>query len=100
MNIILKPRKLSHPDSEVTKLKLLWRHTLTEAERDYWRQQFSSARSHLKLRQELEEKHGIKLKHDNQLIRFGRWRELEDAQKEEAEQVEFDRAELEGRGLS
>jgi hypothetical protein len=41
-----KPRKLTNPESEMTRLKLLWKKSLLEAERDYWREQFASARSH------------------------------------------------------
>jgi hypothetical protein len=56
-----KPRKLSHAESEDTRLKVLWRDQFPEAERDYWREQFASARSRGQLRQELGEKHGLKL---------------------------------------
>src|ERR1700743_2858210 len=99
MNTFLKPRKLSHPESEVTKLKLLWRNTLTETERDYWRQQFSSPRSHVRLREELQKKHGINLQHDIQLIRFCSWREDDDARREEEEKADSDRAQLEAQGV-
>ena len=94
-----KPRKLSHPESEVTKLKLLWNDRLSEAERDYWREQFASARSQLRLREELQGKYNIKLEHDTQLRRFRRWVQEEDLRKEQADDVACDRAELEGQGL-
>ncbi len=93
-------RKLTHPGSEVTRLKLLWRDTLPEAERDYWREQFASARSRPKLRQDLQDKFDIKLPYDMQLIRFCRWLEDEDLRKQLAEEADWDRAELEAQGLS
>ena len=94
-----RPRKLSHPESEGTKLKVLWRDALPEAEQDYWREQFASARTQSKLREELQEKYNIKLTHNEQLRRFCHWMEKEDLRKSQEEEVECDRAELEAQGL-
>ena len=95
-----RPRKLSHPESEVTKLKVLWRDALPEAEQDYWREQFASTRTLLNLREELQSKYNIKLTHNEQLRRFCHWVEDEDLRKEQADDVACDRAELEGQGLT
>jgi hypothetical protein len=56
-----KTRKLTNPESEMTRLKLLWKQSLPEADRDYWREQFASARTQAELRQELAAKYGINL---------------------------------------
>jgi hypothetical protein len=94
-----KQRKLTHPKSEMTRLKLLWRDSLSEAGQDYWREQFASPRTQEELRHELLAKLGINLLYDLQLRRFLRWLEDEDWRKREAEAVELDRVELEALGL-
>ncbi len=83
----------------MTKLKLLWRDSLPEAEQDYWREQFASTRSQKELREELQEKCGIELRQDTQLGRFRRWVDEDDFRMQQAEEVECDRAELEAQGL-
>ena len=93
-------RKLSHADSAVTKLKLLWRNSLAEADRDYWREQLASARTRKELREELQERYGLELKQDVQLRRFGRWMEDEDLRAQAAEDARCDRAELELQGIA
>ncbi len=100
MDIINRGRKLTNPDSEMTKLKLLWRNLLPEAERDYWREQLVSTCTQAALREELKDKHGIQLQHDRQIRRFREWVEEEDWRELEAEKVESDRAELEAQGLT
>ena len=93
-------RKLSHADSAVTKLKLLWRSSLGEADRDYWREQLASARTRKELREELQERYGLELKQDVQLCRFCRWVEDEDLRAQAAEDARCDRAELELQGIA
>jgi hypothetical protein len=93
-------RKLSNPNSEMTRLKLLWRNSLPEAERDYWREQLVSTRTQAALREEVRDKHGIQLLHDRQIRRFRDWVEDEDRRKQQADEVEWDRAELEEQGLA
>ena len=90
---------MSNPNSEMTRLKLLWRNSLLEAERDYWREQLVSTCTQAALREELQDKHGIQLLHDRQIRRFRDWVEEEDWRELEAEKVESDRAELEAQGL-
>jgi hypothetical protein len=84
----------------MTRLKLFWKKTLPEADRDYWREQFASARTQAELRQELADKYGISLPHDTQLGRFRGWLQAEDLRELEAEAVRCDRAELEAQGLA
>ena len=91
---------MSNPNSEMTKLKLLWRNSLPEAEQDYWREQLESTRTQEELRQQLLNKYGIQLLHDRQIRRFRDWVEEEDWREQEAEKVESDRAELEAQGLA
>jgi len=91
---------LSNPNSEMTKLKLLWRSSWPEAEQDYWREQLVSTRTQAALRGELKDKHGVQLLYDIQIRRFRDWVEEEDWREQEAEKVESDRAELEAQGLA
>ena len=91
---------MTNPNSEMTRLKLLWRNSLPEEEKDYWREQLVSTRTQAALREELRDKHGIQLLHDIQIRRFRDWVEEEDWRKQEAEKVESDRAELEAQGLT
>ena len=93
-------RKLSHAGSAVTQLKLLWRNSLGEADRDYWREQLASARTRKELREELQERYGLELKQDVQLRRFGRWLEDEDLRARAAEDARCDREELELQGIA
>lgn len=61
-----KPRGGS--TSELTKLKLLWRDSLSEDAKDYWRSLFSSPEKTLpEIRQEIRTKLKINLTRDNQL---------------------------------
>ena len=95
-----KPRKLTCPESGVTKLKLLWRDSLSEPDRDYWREQFGSARSQSELRQELHDKYHLDLLYDMQLTRFRRWVDEQDALEAEEQKAVADREELEKLGLT
>jgi hypothetical protein len=94
-----EPRKLSHQESPVTQLKLLWRKGITEGDKDYWREQFESGRARKEIRQELLEFYQIELKQDVQLARFCQWVEEEDLRKSAYEDVLSDRAELEAQGV-
>ena len=78
-------RKLSHPTSHVTQLKLLWRNEFTEEERDNWREVFASPVSNRDLRGEILAGDQIDLRYDTQLIRFRRWA---DAYEERTEQIQ------------
>jgi len=78
-------RKLSHPTSPVTQLKLLWRNEFTEEERDNWREVFASPVSNRDLRREILAAYQIDLRYDTQLIRFRRWA---DAYEERTEQIQ------------
>ena len=100
MNPETQPRKLSRPESELTKFKMLWRDTFTDPERDYWRLQFASTRTQADLRQEIEAKHKIALTDDTQLTRFRRWDVKFQAVQEEQEDIAADKAELELLGLT
>lgn len=95
-----KHRKLTNPNSEMTKLKKLWAKSWSEEERDYWREQFASPRSNPELRQELETKYNIKLPHDTQLVRFKHWVAQEDARKAAAEKARANAAALKSEGLT
>ena len=72
------PKKLrAGTESEVTKLKKLWRDTLTEESRDYWRELFiSPACSQAEIRKQLFARLKTDLRHDSQLTKFRDW-ELE-----------------------
>ena len=78
-------RKLSHPTSPVTQLKLLWRNEFTEEERDNWREVFASPVSNRDLRREILAAYQIDFRYDTQLIRFRRWA---DAYEERTEQIQ------------
>ena len=78
-------RKLSHPTSPVTQLKLLWRNEFTEEERDNWREVFASPITNSDLRRAILAQYGVDLRYDTQLIRFRRWA---DAYEERTEQIQ------------
>ena len=93
-------QKLRSPQSDMSRLKLLWRDSLAEPERDYWRNQFESTIPQAKLRQELQTRYHIHLRRDNQLNRFRAWVQELDAQREEVRLQAADQAELEQQGLT
>jgi hypothetical protein len=92
------PAKLKgNTHSQVTKLKVLWRDSLTPDERDFWRSLFISADStQAQTRSLMATKLGIKLQRDSQLNDFRKW-ELEQQELElEAErQADEERREIE-----
>src|SRR5258708_5620919 len=70
------PKKLRSPDSEITKLKILWRDSLAEDARAYWQELFVSPSTQAAIRAELLKKLKINLRFDKQLNAFRDW-ELE-----------------------
>jgi hypothetical protein len=98
--ILKEPRKLSHQDSPVTQLKMLWRKSMTEDDKEYWREQFESERTRKEIRQELLEFYEIELKQDVQLARFCRWVEEEDLRKSVYEDVLRDREAVAAQGVA
>lgn len=80
-----KPRGTTGAVPELTKLKLLWRDSLDEAQRDFWRSQFAGTSTQAQLRALLKREHGINLSRDNQLTEFRSWLEAQDAMDSEAE---------------
>lgn len=93
-------RKPSLSNAPLTQLKQLWLETLTESEKDYWREQLRSARQYRELRAEIAEKYHIELSHESGVGKFRQWVPGQDAREAEAEQVEADTAELRKQGLS
>lgn len=87
------PTKLRAGTSELTKLKVLWRDTLSESTQAYWRSLFVSADStQAQIRRELQAKLKIKLDYDSQLNSFRDWVAQQDAMNQEAEDAaEFER---------
>ena len=77
--------------SEVTRLKELWRFSLPDASKDYWRSLFLGKQSQAATRAELLQKLGINLLYDSQLNDFRKWemdqreRELEEERRQEDE---------------
>src|SRR5579863_4698139 len=60
--------------SELTKLKNLWRHSLTNEDREFWHQQFLSHQGNLEVvRKLLHQRLKINLRQDNQLANFIDW---------------------------
>lgn len=83
MSTTHKPR--GGGNSEVTKLKLLWRDSLSDAARDYWRAVFISAATQADIRGQLAAKLKVELKRDAQLTEFRQWLEDQDARDQEAQ---------------
>ena len=71
-------------ESELTKLKELWRG-LSEEAREYWRALFISKTTQADVRSQLQTKLKIKLSQDTQLNRFRTWVDRQDAMEAEAE---------------
>lgn len=85
------PTKLRAGNSELTKLKVLWRDSLSEDARAYWQQQFASGEvTQAQIRAEMLSKLKINLRFDKQLTGFREW-EMEQRQLDlEAERQEED----------
>ena len=72
-------KKLRSPDSEITKLKVLWRDSLAEDAKAFWQELFVSASTQAAIRSELQKKLKVNLRFDKQLNAFRDW-ELEQRQ--------------------
>jgi len=81
-------------DSELTKLKKLWRDSLAESARDYWRALFISETKQTDIRTELATKLKIHLRRNDQLTAFGHWLAEQDARDEEAQRMQDDERRL------
>lgn len=70
-----RPRKpAAGRESELTKWKVLWRDSLAESHKDYWRAQFCLPdRTLPQIRAEINLKHGVNLLYDKQLTYFCDW---------------------------
>lgn len=89
------PNKLrGGSDSELTKLKKLWRDSLAESARDYWRALFVSDTKQADIRTELATKLKIHLRRNDQLTAFGHWLAEQDARDEEAQRMQDDERRL------
>jgi hypothetical protein len=96
MSIPQKPRGQSEgkPVSELTRFKLVWRDSLSEEARGFWRERFGSADTQAALRKEISAKLKITLKSDNQLTCFRQWLARQDEMDEEAAQAEEEEARI------
>ena len=81
------PKKLTAPDSALTKFKVLWRDSLAEPIKDYWREQFISPRTQAELRSEIARNFKLKLTQDKQLNAFRAWLEDQDVRDAQAERM-------------
>ena len=68
-------------------LKAVWLR-LPETTQDYWREQFSSARTQSDLRAEIAKKLSVKLPSDSRLSKFRAWLDDQDMRDEQAERME------------
>lgn len=89
-----KLRGSTGPVPELTKLKLLWRDSLSESARAFWRSRFGSADTQSALREQLRSKLKINLADDSQLTRFRDWLSEQDAMEAEAERQADEEARL------
>lgn len=76
--------KLRSGTSELTSLKKLWRDSLGETARDYWRELFVSQTKQSEIRKQIFTKLKINLIRDEQLDSFRKWEE--DQRKREAQE--------------
>ena len=89
------PDKLRPSEIELTKLKVLWRDSLSEDAKGFWRSLFISADStQAQIRQQITTRLKINLRHDSQLNAFRDW-EMEQRESDiEAERQEEDERRL------
>lgn len=71
MSTPAKPR--GGTSSELTRCKILWRDSLDEAQRDYWRSRFVSSATQAAIRSELKEKLEINFTRDDQVKEMRDW---------------------------
>lgn len=79
------PKLRGGSDSELTKLKALWRDSLSDLVRSAWRSRFASTDTQAAIRAEMKTKLKINLSFDSQLTNFRQWVEEQDAMDAEAE---------------
>lgn len=85
MSTKLRGTPPGQPDSELTKLKALWRDTLSESARDYWRQLFASLATQPEIRKQISAKLKINLTANKQLTNFCAWLTREEEREKRAE---------------
>ena len=86
------PKKLigtasGRPETALQQLKAVWLR-LPEPTQEYWREQFSSARTQSDLRAEIGRKLSVKLPSDSRLSKFRAWLDDQDARDEQAERMQ------------
>lgn len=79
---------------DLTRLKLIWRDSLDESQRDFWRSQFAGPSTQAQNRADLRTKLKVNLSHDNQLTAFRAWLEEQDTMDAEAERQAEEEARL------
>jgi hypothetical protein len=84
-------KKLRAGNSELTKLKVLWRDSLSEDSKAYWQELFVSPEStQAQIRQLIASKLKINLRFDKQLNAFRDWEQEQRLRDEEEERQEAD----------
>ena len=86
--------------SELTRFKELWLRESFAESRDYWLEQFVSARPQAELRAEIFKKLKINLRQDNQLTAFRQWVDSQQQRELMAEKIEERKAELLAGGMT
>ncbi len=94
-----KPKLRGGSDSELTKLKALWKKLSAEA-RAFWSDLFVSSTPQPEVRKELLAKLKVHLRHDSQLNKFRAWVDAEDQRALLAEKIEERKAELLAGGMT
>ena len=85
------PKKLrGGGNSELTRFKFMWRDTMPEPARDFWRSRFLSADTQAQVRKEIFTKLKINLSYDNQLAVFRDWDFEQQTRDLEAERMRSD----------
>ncbi len=92
--------KMRAGGSEITKLKVLWRDTISDADKDYWRDLFCSTMTPADMRVQVHTRLNVRLDYDNQLYRFREWVEEQDALEADAERKAEDYERMEDPNLS
>jgi hypothetical protein len=81
-------------DSELTKFKKLWRESLSESARDFWRALFLSDTTQAEIRKQILTKLKVSLTYDKQLNQFRKWVAEQDGRDLEAERMKDDERRL------
>lgn len=88
------PTKLRAGNSELTKLKGLWRDSLSESAQEFWRSLFISDTPQKQIREQLLAKLKVRLHRDDQLTAFRQWLDEQDARDLEAQRQLEDEQQL------